>query len=40
MEDAGYELIGNTFVIINKANFTENEILALNELSKDKILYF
>ena len=28
MEDAGYELIGNTFVIINKANFIENEIAA------------
>jgi len=28
MEDAGYELIGNTFLIINKANFIENEIAA------------
>jgi len=28
MEDAGYELIGNTFVIINKANFIENEVAA------------
>lgn len=26
MEDAGYELIGNTFLIINKANFIENEL--------------
>lgn len=25
MEDAGYELIGNTFLIVNKANFIENE---------------
>lgn len=28
MEDAGYELIGNTFLVINKANFVENEIAA------------
>ena len=28
MRDAGRELIGNTFVIINKANFIENEIAA------------
>ena len=28
MEDAGYELIGNTFVIINKANFIVNEVAA------------
>jgi hypothetical protein len=26
MEDAGYELIGNTFLIVNKANFIENEV--------------
>jgi hypothetical protein len=29
MEDAGYELIGNTFLIINKANFSDNELEAL-----------
>jgi len=36
MEDAGYELIGNTFLIINKANFIENEAGAaiLYEASK------
>jgi len=28
LEDAGYELIGNTFLVINKANFVENEIAA------------
>ncbi len=28
MRDAGKELIGNTFVIINKANFIENEVAA------------
>ena len=26
MRDAGIELIGNTFLVINKANFTENEV--------------
>ncbi len=36
MEDAGYELIGNTFLIVNKANFIENEAGAaiLYEASK------
>lgn len=39
MEDAGYELIGNTFVIINKANFIENELAAaiVYEVSKTAI---
>jgi hypothetical protein len=36
MEDAGYELIGNTFLIVNKANFIENEVGAAiaHELAK------
>ena len=28
MEDAGYELIGNTFLVINKGDFIENEVAA------------
>ncbi len=28
MEDAGYELIGNTFLVINKGDFIENEAVA------------
>jgi hypothetical protein len=36
MRDAGKELIGNTFLVVNKANFVENEIAALvaYEISK------
>ena len=38
MEDAGYELIGNTFVIINKANFIENELAATIAYEAAKII--
>jgi hypothetical protein len=38
MEDAGYELIGNTFLIVNKANFVENEPAALAVYTAAKLV--